>query len=252
MAFRGVNHRKVNQYLLDHSSQRDRVALFGLSQDVNYTKDMLHHPRVAALKMYHSNVTPPATLVYQYFRPEILSVAERCGVPIILHLPRPVTESMEDLRRVVQDFPRLKIVIAHLGPTDFLYPGLEDVLGELADYPHIYMDTSLNSSKEVIELALRLFGASRIMHGSDEPLSMIRGKVYLHPEKGNLLITEYPYHWVNLRDHARFAHLTKGIVHWHWLSLVALREAVSTFPADEQETMKKLIFYENAQELFGF
>lgn len=252
MVFRGIDHRRANQYLIDNDSGEGRVALFGLPQDVNYTIDLLRHPRIAALKMYHSSLFSSATSLFQYFKPEILGVAETCGLPIILHLPKSIVDSMGDLRRLVKDFPRLSVVIAHLGPTDFLYAGLEDALWELAGFPNVYMDTSLNSSKEVIRLVFRIFGARRIMYGSDEPLNLIRGMIYTHPEKGDLLITEFPYHWINPNDHARFSYLVRDAVHWHWASLLSLREVILSCPAEKQDEIKQQVFYDNACKLFCF
>lgn len=250
--FRGINHRKVNDYLLENSPQEDRVALFGLPEDVGYTVGMMHHPKVSALKMYYSYVEPTAERIYQFFKPEILETAQSLGIPIILHMPQPYVECLGDLRQLFKDFPRLKISIAHLGPTDFIIKGLEDAFRESAEYPHLSLDTSLNNSSEVIRLALTVFGPERIMYGSDEPLNLIRGKVYQHPEKGERLITQYPYHWVNQDDHKRFGHLTKGLVHWHWLALNALREAIDAYPVDMQEIVKQKVFFSNAQRFFGF
>lgn len=250
--FRGINHKKVNDYLLRNSPLSDRVALFGLPEDVGYTVETMHHPRVSALKMYYSYVEPTAERIYQFFKPEILEVAQSLSIPIILHLPQSYVECLGDLRRLFSDFPRLRISIAHLGPSDFITEGLEDAFMESAEYPYLSLDTSLNNSSEVIRLALKVFGVERIMYGSDEPLNLIRGKVYQHPEKGGRLITRYPYHWVNQDDHKRFGHLAEGLVHWHWIALNALREAIEAYPADMQEVVKQKIFFGNAQNFFGF
>lgn len=250
--FRGINHRAVNRYLLEKSPTADRVALFGLSNDVDYTNEMMRHPKVSALKMYYSNVEPTADTIYKFFRPEILEVAEGLGIPIILHLPKSYVECRQELKQMFRDFPRLKISIAHLGPSDFIIEGLEDAFRESSEYPYLSLDTSLNNSAEVIRLALDIFGPSRIMYGSDEPLNLIRGKVYQHPEKGGRLITSYPYHWVNREDHERFRHLSIGLVHWHWLALNALRSAIEFYPIEQREYMKQRIFSENAREFFGF
>jgi hypothetical protein len=250
--FRGINHKKANSYLLKHSGPSDRVALFGLPEDLEYTLEMLGNKRVSALKMYYSYTEPVATKIYQCFNPKILKVAENLNIPIILHLPRIITESSDDLLQVTRDFPRLRIVIAHLGSTKFLIPGLKKVYEDLAQQTDIMLDTSLNPSAEVVELALRTFGSERIMFGSDEPFNLIRSRPYKHPEKGQRIITEYPYHWVDSDEHRQYAHLAKGVVHCHWLSLEALRTAISSFPESEQASIKEKIFYANAKEFFSF
>lgn len=250
--FRGINHREVNRYLLEKSPTPDRVALFGLADDIDYTNEMMRHPKVSALKMYYSNVEPTADTIYKFFKPAILEVAEGLGIPIVLHLPKSYVECRQELRQMFRDFPQLKISIAHLGPSDFIIEGLEDTFRESADYPHLNLDTSLNNSAEVVKLALDIFGSDRIMYGSDEPLNLIRGKIYQHTEKGGRLITSYPYHWVNLEDHDRFKHLSVGLVHWHWLALEALRTAIELYPFEMRERIKQRIFFENARKFFGF
>ncbi|MDO8619973.1 MAG: amidohydrolase family protein [bacterium] len=250
--FRGINHRMANEYLLTQSPKEDRIALFGLPEDIEYTTSMLHHPRVSALKMYYSYVEPTATAIYQFFRPEILEVAQSLNIPIILHLPRPITQSADDLGKLVQDFPHLRVTLAHLGLTKVMIPGLEIAYRRFSKYPQIMMDTALCPSTEVVEASLRIFGDDRIMFGSDEPLHLIRSRPYIHPQKGQRIITEYPYHWVDPMEHATFGHLAVGAIHCHWLSMEALRLAVSKFPKRQQDGLKRRVFCENAQRFYGF
>ncbi len=250
--FRGINNRAANVYLLNHSSGEDRVALFGLPEDVPYTVSMLGHPKVSALKMYYSYCEPTATKIYQFFKPEILEVAQSRDIPIILHLPFRITECAEDLHQLIRDFPRQKITLAHLGLTKFLIPGLEEIYREFSRYPQVMMDTALCPSVEVVEVALRVFGTDRIMFGSDEPLHLIRSKAYEHPEKGQRIITEYPYHWVDSDEHARFGHLAQGVVHCHWLSMEAIRSAIDRFPEHDREDIKNKVFHDNASAFYGF
>lgn len=250
--FRGIDHRRANDYLLDNSPEADRIALFGLPEDVGYTTSMLSHPRVSALKMYYSYVEPTATLIYQYFKPEILEVAQDLNIPIILHPPKTITKCTEDLRTLLRDFPRLRVSIAHLGLSKILIPGLEDAFLEFAKYDNVSLDTALNPSAEVVALALRIFGEDRVMFGSDEPLHLVRSVVFVHPQKGERLMTEYPYHWVDADEQREFGHLAKGAVHAHWLSMGALRKAISALPSASQDQVKRKVFYKNAKQFFGF
>jgi uncharacterized protein len=250
--FRGINHRKANEYLLEKSDREDRIAIFGLSEDVLYTIEMLRHPRASALKMYYSYVEPTATEIYQCFKPEILEVSESLGIPIILHLPKMIVPGKDDLLKVTRDFPRLKISIAHLGSTKFVVPGLEETYKEIADSPHVSLDTSLNPSPEVVSLALRVFGPKRIMFGSDEPLNLIRSRPYEHPQKGQRIITEYPYHWVDPEEHREYGHLARDAVHCHWLCLDALRQVIDGIAPESREEAKQDIFCDNAAKFFGF
>lgn len=250
--FRGIDHVAANTYLLEQSPTEDRIALFGLPEDPAYTIDMLSDPRVSALKMYYSYLNPPAKTIYEIFKPEILAEAERLEVPIVLHAPQVITKSVDDVLRLCRDFPDLQIALAHLGSSKFNVPGLQDAYDVLSETTSIKMDTSLNPSADVCLRALTTFGTDRIMYGSDEPLHLIRSVPYNHPDKGQRLATTHEYHWQNPEDFARYKHLAEGAVHSHWLCLGALRTAIETFPATEQEAIKQQVFYSNAQAFYGF
>lgn len=252
MTYKGVDHKKANEYLLHNSTRQDRIALFGLPEDIDYTVEELKTGRYAALKMYYSYLEPSATNIYEIFKPEILSVAQDERIPIVLHVPKIITESIEDVLRVSVDFPQLRLAIAHLGSTKFILPGLKEAYERLAARPTIFMDTALNPSPEVCHLALEVFGINRIMYGSDAPLCLIRSKPYLHPIKGQQILTEYPYHWLDKDDYKKYRHIAKNAFHSHWLSLRALRLAIESLSPLERNNAKEDIFFSNAKDFYGF
>lgn len=250
--FRGIDHRIVNSYLIAESASTDRVALYGLPDDEEYTVEELRTGRYSALKMYYLYLEPPGTEIYQYFPPRILREAERLGVPIILHLPRRITQCLPDLLRLISDFPRLTVVLAHLGLTKMPVPGLAEAYASVAVHDNIFMDTAMVPSAEVVKMALAAFGSKRILFGSDEPVSMVRAVVYAHPDLGQRLITEYPYHWVNPEEHRSFRHLAKGAMHGLWPALRAIKEAVESLDEEERSKARQRIFHNNAVKVFGF
>jgi hypothetical protein len=250
--FRGVDHRKVNEFLLKESPIEDRIALFGLPDDVDYTVAMLAHPRVSALKMYWSYLEPPATRIYEFFPPPVLEEAQTLGLPIILHLPRVITKCAKDLEQLLADFPRLRVVLAHLGVTKFVIPGLEEVYRKVAEYPQVTMDTSLVPSADVVALSVKTFGIGRIMFGSDEPLHLLRAKAYEHPVLGQRIMTEYPYHWLDPKEHAEFRSVAAGAPHSHWTCLSAIREALEKLSKGERRVAKERLFCGNAKYFFRF
>ena len=250
--FRGIDHRAANLYLLEQSDAQDRVALYGLPDDPEYTIGMLEHPRVSALKMYYSYIEPPATKIYQYFPRVVLEEAQDKGIPIILHPPRRITECLDQVLALAKDFPDLWVCLAHLGLTKSVVPGLEEAFEAIAQLPHIHFDTALVPSAEVIAMALRIIGPNRIMYGSDEPLNLIRSTPYIHPNKGERLATEYPYHWVDMSDYQAYKHLAIGITHAHWQALQAVKTAVFDFPKKEQNAVRQKLFHDNAKLFYGF
>ncbi len=250
--FRGVDHRSANEYLLQESPSLDRVAIFGLPEDIDYTVGMMRHPRCSALKMYWSYVDPPARQVYEFFRPEILEEAQALGVPIVLHLPQMIVRSLSDLVQVLTDFPRLHVAIAHLGLSKMLVPGLLEAYNILRGYECVSLDTALNPSADVVALALSCFGRERIMFGSDEPLNLIRSVAYTHPEYGQRIVADYLYHWADPTEHAQFQHLAVNAAHSHWSCVQAIRHAIECYPLQEREDLKHRVFYANAERFYGF
>lgn len=251
-AFKGIDHRAVNQYLLDESLPEDRIALYGLPDDIDYTVAMLQHDRVAGLKMYYLYFEPPAKRIYEYFRREILEEAQARHIPIILHPPQKLLQCQDQLQTLLEDFPRLRVVIAHLGLYKIAADGLAECYAHFAQFDNVSMDTALITSSDVIYLALRTFGTDRILFGSDEPLYLIRSRAYMHPTLGERLTTAYPYHWVNQEEQKQFGHLAKGAVHAQWEALSALKKAIDRCPQKEREEIKKRVFCDNARSIYGF
>lgn len=250
--FRGIAHVAANAYLLDNCPQGDRVALYGLPDNIPYTVDMLSDPRVAGLKMYYSYIDPNATHIYEIFKPEILEVAERESIPIVLHPPKVITESVDDVLNLKHDFPDLKISLAHLGLSKFDIPGLQDAYEALAENTDVVMDTALNPSEDVTFRAIKTLGVDRVMYGTDEPLDLLRSVPYIHPDKGQRITTSYLYHWQDPEEHAEYKHLADNAIHAHWLCLDALKSAIGRLPAGEQPAAKQKIFHDNASNFFGF
>jgi len=250
--FRGLNHRAANDYLLEQSPVEDRIALFGLPEDVEYTNLMLAHPRVSALKMYWSYVEPPAETIYDFFRPEILEVAQALDIPLVLHLPKMIVWSIGDLLQVARDFPQLRMVLAHLGLSKLVVPGLEEAFTEAAKIDTIFMDTALNPSADVVTMSLRIFGPERLMFGSDEPLNLIRSVPYQHPEKGQRIVSDYPYHWVDQDEYRQYGHLAEGATHAHWLSMMAIKVAVERLRPKQRTQAKEWMFRKTAEVVYGF
>lgn len=251
-AFGGIDHKAVNDYLLDTLSSSDRMGLYGIPTDPEYTIKMLENPSISALKMYPAFFTPPVSKIYDYFKPEILEEAQALDIPVILHLPKMITQCQEDLKGVITDFPKLRIVLAHLGLPHLPIPGLEEAYREFGDNPNLFMDTAMIPSKEVVGMALRTFGPDRIMFGSDEPLYLVRAVVYENPKLGQRLATSEGYHWADPQEQKEFADFAQDAVHMHWSALSAIKEATDELQHEVRDEVREKIFFRNAREVFDF
>ncbi|OJU88201.1 hypothetical protein BGO17_04500 [Candidatus Saccharibacteria bacterium 49-20] len=256
-AFRGINHRAVNSYLLENSPEQDRVALFGISEndeEIEYTREELRSGQYSGLKMYYCSSSEEKTALYEYFPKPVLEVAEAVNVPIILHLPKTVSRSMDEIRAIVEDFPNLRIMLAHIGVT-WTYPAnFPATMAEVANYPNVFVDTSGVTNPSIVATALEQLGPERVLYGSDEPLNLLREFTYTNPELGPRLLTDYPYHWVHQDEYEANKHLLPENLMYCELQqvdalLVAIRSVASARHAD---AYIQSIFHDNGQREFGF
>lgn len=250
MPYRGIRHRQANAYLLGQAPPQDRVALYGIPTEIDYTVGLLGHPRVAALKMYYQYFSPPAQRILEVFPAPVLEEAQARGVPIILHLPRMITRCVDELLEVLDRFPRLVVVLAHLGLPHMPVPGLREAYAAVAKRERVYMDTAMIPSAEVVGMALEAFGTERIVFGSDEPLNLIRAVVYAHPVKGERLATPYPYHWADPAEQRESAAIAAGATHAHWQQLAAIGSALAAHVPEAKTRAAESIFHDTAFSLF--
>jgi predicted TIM-barrel fold metal-dependent hydrolase len=201
--------------------------------------------------MYWYYTEPSAGTVYDCFPKAVLTVAEELGVPIILHVPRIITQCKDELIALCEEFPRLKVCVPHLGSTKFVIDGLAETYRALATSTSIVMDTSLNPNADIIRMALEAFGHERILFGSDQPLNLVRYVPFINPERGQRIVTQFKYHWVDKSEHLQFADLAAGeITHCHWLAINALRQVIDE--RADADVVKRAIFHDNARLFYGF
>jgi len=251
--FRGLDHRRSNQYLIENTSQNDKCALFGLHDDEEYTIQMLENEkRITALKMYYSYPDPTATNIYQFFTKPILEVAEKLEIPIILHPPIPILRCLDQVKALMTDFPKLKVCLAHLGLSSHYNLKLKIIFNELNKYDTVFYDTSMIANEDVFKMVLEITDGHKIMYGSDSPLNFIRAHEYIHPQKGRRLATSYPYHWVDKEEFQSYSHLAMNSPLIHWQSLNSLYKAIESFPSNKKDIIKMRIFVKNAQLFYKF
>jgi hypothetical protein len=248
--FVGIDWKLANLYLLKNVSRPNRIALLGIPEDNDYTNAILEKDKPAALKMYPWMVIPPYERIYDFFKPEILEVCQAQRVPIILHLPSGVEANLGQVQQLMTDFPSLWVVLAHLGVPSSQHGEIHDVYRALKKYSHLMLDTTLVLSSSVIEAALKVFGHERLMYGTDEPISMIRGTLYQHPVLGERVASAFPYHWVDQEEYQQFGYLAKDAIHFHWQALIALQKAIATIYGLKGNSVIEAIFFMNAKDLY--
>ncbi|UTX50990.1 amidohydrolase family protein [Candidatus Saccharibacteria bacterium TM7i] len=252
-----LGQRAVTEYIKSENTEKDSVALFGLSnspEEIDYTISELETGNYSALKMYYLNSIPPKETVYEYFPHQVLEVAQRQEVPIILHLPKSLYESSNEAIDVAEKYPDLKIILAHIGVANVPKPELGSTLESLSKHPNILVDTAMVDNATIVTEALEHLGAERILYGSDEPLNLMRIASFFNPDlQRDRVLTDYPYHWANQAEQKKWRHLiTTPLVHSHWRQISAIIDSVRTLShnTDEEDSSLESIFNTNAKNTF--
>lgn len=92
--------------------------------------------------------------------------------PLILHAE--FKDKIKQIRKLTRLFPRLKIILAHMG-RGHIYTS-ENVLENAEEFKHngnIFFETSTVGNSETISEVCRLVGSERIMFGTDYPFGKI-------------------------------------------------------------------------------
>jgi predicted TIM-barrel fold metal-dependent hydrolase len=117
--------------------------------------------------------------IFDFLPRSHLALAERLGKCIILHLPRAGRladpNNIRELRQIASEFPRLKIVIAHLGRcfNRCYFEKAAEILGN--DIHHFWFDTSAVMNPQVHALAMSILREDRIFFGLDWPALLWHG-----------------------------------------------------------------------------
>lgn len=102
---------------------------------------------------------------------EIFAQIQEHGLILLLHSE--AMRRIEYIKAIMKNFPYMKIQVAHMGRgknADEAF--IIEVLENLQTYETVYFDTSTIRQPEIVEKAVSIVGAKRILYGSDFPFFM--------------------------------------------------------------------------------
>ena len=202
-------------------------------------------PGLVGLKCYQWFAPRLSEATMDEFLPDSAwKVAERRGLPIIVHLARPKTIADGDnLAQVLQKtraYPNAKLILAHCG-TSFTGHLLGDVIDALKQRDNIWLDLAAVCEPSVMFEGIKGLGPSRVLWGTDFPISMGKGRC-VSLGAGFLWMSQY-----NLRGLAE-QEATGGVALYVVEELMAFYQACRMLELPVADREK--IFYDNAKELF--
>jgi predicted TIM-barrel fold metal-dependent hydrolase len=126
-----------------------------------------------------------------------LEVANDKELLILLHIPRKERiadpANIEDIINICLSWPKAKIVLAHIGRSYGPY-FLEKAIDKIKDLENLYYDLAAVNDGEVIELLLENVSPSKVIYGTDIPITLERGK-HLCINRQCVFITRKKFGW---------------------------------------------------------
>ncbi len=139
----------------------------------------LKHPLMKGVKAHSwfHNFSPDKDLM------DIADICSNKGLPLLIHIgSRQETASIKPL---IQSFPNLKLILAHLG-----FPWFKTAFDLANNFPNVYLDISgPYLSAPLVQKAVKQVGAHKLIFGTDGPYG-------LRTEKPGTLSYQKPLSWV--------------------------------------------------------
>ena len=194
-------------------------------------------------KVYHLFAPRPDTFnaeIGEYLPEWAWALAHQHELVIMLHLVLP--DALSDVRNqeyIVQQcrrYPLARLVLAHAARS-FQASHTVDGIDALRGVDNVWFDTSAICEPAPMEAILRTFGVTRLMYGSDFPVSELRGRAVSVGDQ---------FFWM-YADNVSWGDTEPALVGWQ--SLAAVQQACRTMRLVDRDIEK--IFSDNARQLLG-
>ncbi|GMW03037.1 MAG: hypothetical protein AMXMBFR84_41730 [Candidatus Hydrogenedentota bacterium] len=247
-----------NQYTIGEMAMRGchSLALVRPTWVAEQVAYWLDQPSVIGVKPYYTMIgydryTRDRYLessIYDFLPQHQLEVINERGAWVTLHVPKADRLGHCDNIREVLDirrrYPKVKLVIAHLGRS-YTLPHAEEGLSPLAEDDGIYFDNSAVLNPEVHLFALKTIGPDRIIYGTDNPIFYLRGRRQWH---GRTYVNRcsYPFYFNKERESPE---IEAKYTLYMYEALKALKWACNELGLDRVAVEK--ILYGNAARLIA-
>jgi glutamate-1-semialdehyde 2,1-aminomutase len=239
----------ANEFLA--AQLRERPGSRGLmmirpGDDPDAVARQLDRHRFAGFKVYHVFAERQETFQAEQheFLPEwAWELAHARGLVIMMHmvLPRALADlrNQSSIRERCRRYPQARLILAHAA-RGFNARHTVEGIASLRGLENVFFDTSAVCEPTALEAILRTCGPSRLMYGSDFPVSELRGRS-LSVGDGFFWLYEHNADWTD------WPHAKPQLVGIE--SLLALQQACRTLSLADRDIER--IFSENARQLLG-
>jgi uncharacterized protein len=216
----------------------------------------LDRPRVVGVKVYYDLVADDAATrdkrleasIFDFLPHHQLEVLDQRRSWVTLHVPKAERlghpANIAEIREIRRRYPRVVLVIAHLGRC-YTLPHAQEAFPLLADDEGLFFDTSAVVNTDVYRLALETFGPNRLLYGTDNPVFYMRGRRQFEGRR-YVNRTSYPFFFNRDREppevEAKYTLMM-------YEDLLALRRACQRVGLDRGAV--EAVFHDNALRLIG-
>ena len=244
---RGLDCDVANQFLSEQLGGRSEsrgLMMIRPQDDPEHVERVLLDHKFAGFKVYHVFADRQDTFNAEQgeFLPEwAWELADRHGLWITMHmvLPRALSDSRNSryIREHCLQHPNARLVLAHAA-RGFNAAHTADAIHELRGLDNVFFDTSAICEPTAFEAILRATGTTRLMYGSDFPISDTRGLAF---SLGDGFMWVYPHNadWEGWQNGSPSP---VGIE-----SLLALKQACRAMCLNDRDIER--IFRTNAEQL---
>jgi uncharacterized protein len=246
-----------NAYVQGECAKRGWNSLAVISPQWSQEKAaaLLDAPGVLGFKPYYALIAPDRqsrdacleASIFDFLPHHILEVVNDRHAWVTLHVPKAARlghpQNIRELRELRRRYPRVVVVIAHLGRC-YTEPQAREALPQLADDPGLFFDTSAVLNPACHRLAIETFGPRRLLYGSDNPVLYMRGRRQ-YQDRTYLNRTNHPFHFNRQREAPE---IEAAYTLFMYEDLAAIKRACTDLglvaPSDIQA-----IFHDNAARL---
>ena len=266
MPLREVDMEAANDYIASVCQANPDVRGFVLSHPTDVPRTIAMFEAAAKRGVRFSGVKPYFDLLgksnYDTTMPEfipedLLAFMNAEHLVMMLHtsgLGMVDPDNQAYIAGVVDKYPNVKIVLAHMGR----YLKKEDYLayldtGQLAA-PTLYLGMSSATEPDVYARTLEHRHLwEKLIFGSDMPFATLTGVEYCSEETGPTFLCRDEYPWTDAAVHTRFADRVAQLSYNTYHVIKSLKEACRTLKLDAASTayLKTRVFRENARSLFA-
>jgi glutamate-1-semialdehyde 2,1-aminomutase len=246
---KAVDFRQANRFVAEQARMLPgsrALMLIRPGDDPVAVEVELREGGFAGFKVYHVYATRADTFnaALDEFLPEwAWELADRHRLAIMLHIVRARALADEENQRYIREhaqrYPDARLILAHAG-RGFCGRHTVEGISAVRGLDNVFFDTSAICEPPAFEVVLRKCGPTRLLFGTDFPVSEMLGRC-VSIDDGFLWLDSTANVWEN----SAFAQPTRVGLE----SLLALQQACRTERLNDRDIER--IFRENARELFG-